>query len=883
MAETHGQSTLFGEEPAKGRRAKEPRAAPARPVGAETREDAPIEGAFVRVVVERGIEESAGYTYRCDEPVRVGDRVRVPLGRGNTPTGGVVVEAGGPELVEGVDPARVKSVIDVTPTNLSAAMIRLARWMSAYYIAPLGMVLSAMVPAAVKKGTGVRKERVYERIEAGVDAAVFQTLSKRTRELLETVMALPGAAFPAEPKRLAAEVGLKTAGPLKRLEEIGALREVVRHKLEARGWSYDDGAAREPAASRHVLNAAQRAAVDGIGARLGEFGVHLVRGVTGSGKTEVYLQLIERVLDAGKSAIVLVPEISLTPQTSARFLSRFAVQGVCVLHSGLSASQRHAEWERAARGSARVVVGARSAVFAPLDKLGLIVVDEEHDTSYKQDQVPRYHGRDAAIKRGQVEGCPVVLGSATPSLESWANAGGDVKEVSSRRAPSAVEHPSSSPEGRTDVARGAAPRTPLVPAPPPPTAPRADEIPAGPTTAQWTQEMSGTALAEEPPRPWHRYTLWELPERVVGRMPPVEVVDIGEERKAVVRENPALRPRQWSIGPRLAGAVEMTLRAGGQVILLMNRRGFAHYIACVKPSCGWVMQCDLCDVRMVFHKQVGLPRGGDVACHHCLSRQVLPRVCPDCGGAINVFGSGTQRVEEEVLGIVERCGMGKEALIRADSDSMGGARDYFEALDRFARGEARVLLGTQMIAKGLDFPNVQLVGVVSADTALSLPDFRSGERTFQLISQVAGRAGRGRAGGRVIVQTMEPRNAAVVFAARHDYVGFAEFELRSRREWGLPPATRMARVVCRDENAVRAREAAGEIAGALRDVAREDTRVFGPMECPINRLHGRFRYAAEIIAPTAVELNRCLGSLRGAGLLVSDARTAVDVDPVGLL
>jgi len=812
MPQSREQSMLFGEEPRKKGRGK--RDARGLNVPARVSDPAP-DGIYVRVVVERGIETgegARGYTYRCDVPVRVGDRVRVPLGRGNTPTGGYVVETGGPELADGTSASRIKSVLDVTPANFSDALLALARWLASYYVCPLGMVLSAMLPAAVKRGTGMKTEKLFDR--AAVDAAVIETLSKKTRELVEKVRALPSEAFPGLPKRLATELGLKTAGPLKRLEEIGLLTAVTRERLEGRGFVMPEspGADTPP-----LLSPAQGVIVDGIGAVLDRFGVHLIRGVTGSGKTEVYLRLIERVLGVGRTAIVLVPEIALTPQTSARFLRRFAAHGVCVLHSGLSASQRHAEWDRAARGAARVVVGARSAVFAPLANLGLIVVDEEHDSSYKQDQLPRYHGRDAAIKRAQLEGCPVVLGSATPSLESWANARGS--------------------EGH--------------------------------------RSESGATSA--------RSMLWELPERVVGRMPHVEIVDMMEERKVKAQMDPGSRTRQWSIGPRLEAAVVKTLGAGGQVILLLNRRGFAHYIACLKPSCGWVLGCDQCDVRLVFHKHSDLPRGGDVACHHCLSRQLLPRVCPDCLGPINIFGAGTQRVEEEVARIIESCGMTTETLIRADSDSMGSARDYFEVLGRFARGDAKVLLGTQMIAKGLDFPNVQLVGVVSADTALSLPDFRSGERTFQLVSQVAGRAGRGPAGGRVIVQTMEPRHSAIVFASKHDYVGFADRELASRREWGLPPATRMARIVCRDASAVKARESAGEIAEALRGVKAVGVRVLGPMECPINRTHGQFRYAAEVIAPSATELNGCLAALRGSGLLISDARTAVDVDPVALM
>ena len=879
MAESREQSTLFGEEPRKKGRERSGARGLKGPAPGGDGGPAPA-GVYVRVVVERGIESGEGahgYTYRCDAAVRVGDRVRVPLGRGNTATGGYVVEVGGPELAEGVSGARIKAVLDVTPANFSDAMLGLARWMSAYYVCPLGMVLSAMMPAAVKRGTGIRSERVFERAETGVDAAVMETLSKKTRELVIRVMSLPREMFPAAPKRLAAELGLKTAAPLKRAEEIGVLRTVMRERLEGRGFSLPEVTGTD---TPPPLTAAQGGIVEGIGATLDRFGVHLLRGVTGSGKTEVYLRLIERVLGAGKTAIVLVPEIALTPQTSARFLRRFSGHGVCVLHSGLSASQRHAEWDRAARGAARVVVGARSAVFAPLANLGLIVVDEEHDSSYKQDQLPRYHGRDAAIKRAQLEGCPVVLGSATPSLESWANAKGarDVHAAQAGRAGSPLKRAEGDAEregdGRSHTTAEAVAYERASPLK------RAEEsdaeaahMPIRGTTGQGAAGRSGGG----------RFNLWELPDRVVGRMPPVEIVDLTEERKVKAQMDPSSRTRQWSIGPRLEAAVVKTLGAGGQVILLLNRRGFAHYIACLKPACGWVLGCDQCDARLVFHKHADLPRGGDVACHHCLARQLLPRACPDCGGPINIFGAGTQRVEEEVARIVESCGMTSDEVIRADSDSMGSARDYFEALGRFARGDAKVLLGTQMIAKGLDFPNVQLVGVVSADTALSLPDFRSGERTFQLVSQVAGRAGRGPAGGRVIVQTMEPRNSAIVYASRHDYVGFADRELASRREWGLPPATRMARIVCRDASAVKARESAGEIAEALRGVGAAGVRVLGPMECPINRTHGQFRYAAEVIAPSATELNGCLAALRASGLLISDAKTAVDVDPVALM
>lgn len=768
----------------------------------------PTPAVLVRVAVERGIADEGpevGLTYGSEAPdIGIGERVIVPLGRGNKPSGGTVVEVGGAELAKGLK-GPLKFVLERTGARLGEELIALARWMALYYVCPLGMVLSGMTPAAVKKATGRKKQTLVTR---SASAPGLESLPKSARKLAETLAGVDPAGFPMTARELADALGAKTVAPVARLLTLGLLIATEHEVIDARGFEAEEsgelGTPKAPTPTREQVRV-----IEGVSGTLGSFGVHLLRGVTGSGKTEVYLRVIEGVLARGQSAIVLVPEIALTPQTSARFVSRLGSFGVAVLHSGLSASQRHRAWDQVRRGVARVIVGARSAVFAPVAKLGIVVVDEEHDSSYKQDQLPRYHARDVAIKRSQISACPVLLGSATPSLESWWNAGG------------------------------------------------------GPG----------------------KFRLWELSERVTGRgLPPVKVVDIGEERKQRANTEPSSVRRLHALGPTLENALVKTLAQGGQAILLLNRRGFAHYISCPDPGCGWVMHCDDCDSTMVLHRDWSLPAGGDVACHHCLARKILPHICPDCGRKLNTFGMGTQRLEEQVRELlVGRCGLTSEQFARVDSDSMGGARDYFDVLGRFGKGELRVLLGTQMLAKGLDFPGVRLVGVVDADTSLNLPDFRSMERTFQLVSQVAGRAGRGEASGLVIVQTLNPHSPAIEFAARHDYVAFANLELAIRKRSGLPPTTRMARVVTRDQSAEKAKKRASEIAGLIRDAEEPGLSVRGPAECPIARTHGQYRYAVEVTAPGAGVVQRGLWAARAAGLLMSDARTAVDVDPVVLL
>lgn len=759
-------------------------------------------GAFVRVAVERGVDRDDGLTY-AGEGLAVGDRVEVPVGRGDKAVGGVVIAAGGAELLDGFDPGRVKRVLRATGARLPAELVELGRWLAGYYCCPVGMVLASMVPAAVKAGTGSRTVRLVARVEGAEPAG---KLTRAVAGAWEAIRAMEGGSFPLDAKELASRAGASNVGPVNRLIDAGVLAWVEQREVRAPELFEH---VEVGAGGRVELTGEQAAVVDGIAGGLGAFGVHLLHGVTGSGKTEVYLRVIERALALGKSAVVLVPEIALTPQTGGRFVARFREHGVAVLHSGLSASARHKQWQAAASGEARVVVGARSAVFAPVRDLGVIVVDEEHDASYKQDQQPRYHARDVAIKRGHLEGCCVVLGSATPALESWHNA-----------------------------AQG-------------------------------------------------RYRLWSLGERAGGgRMPRVTVVDMAGERLAM-RQERGRASEEDAIGPTLAAGLTRTLDAGGQAILLLNRRGYAAVVVCSDRTCGWKLGCERCDATMVVHRGTVREQGGRryVRCHHCGDEQMIPHRCPVDQKALVELGAGTQRVEEEL----ERRFGGSHGLVRGvgfervDADTMRRAADYFEVLGRFGRGELRVLLGTQMIAKGLDFPNVSLVGVLNADTALSLPDFRAEERTFQLVAQVAGRAGRGERPGEVVVQTYNPENPAIVLAAGHDYVRFARHELESRRRAGMPPVTRMARVVVRDADHTKAMERAEDLARRLFEAGRGRVSVERPADCVISRIADVWRVGIEMVADDPRAIQGALGALRAEGLVKSDAATAVDVDPVAMM
>ncbi len=757
---------------------------------------------YARVAVARGVDrypEGLTYAVPADFPeLTPGAHISAPLGRGDTPTPGVVIDLVD-TLDPGLDPGRVKPLLARAPEQrpFPAQLVELARWIAGYYVAPIGVTLAGMLPGAVRKQVG-RVSKTLIDLPAAAPNDV--KLTKKQRAVVE---ALEHAdARPVEMKTLAERAGLKTTGSIKRLVEKGVLVATKRSEVEA-VWGAQAVDTRVPDALTDDQQTVLAALVPQLGAG---FSTHLLYGVTGSGKTEVYIRLMREVVEAGKVALMLVPEIALTPQTGGRLIGRFGDRRVAVLHSGLTAAQRHQQWELAASGRADIVLGARSAVFAPIPdgRLGLVVVDEEHDSSYKQDSAPRYHGRDVAIKRGQLAGCPVVLGSATPSLESWRHAG------------------------------------------------------AG------------------------RFGLHRLPRRAPGAaVPLVQVVDFQDEMRTY-RDR-----RVHLLGPTLREALGTTLDAGGQAILLLNRRGYANYIACASQACGWVLQCDDCDVTMVYHSRGRLAPGGFVRCHRCQAEQRLPQTCPVCAGKIVTFGLGTQRVEDELIGVFPELNA-PGALVRVDSDTMQRAAAYHETLTKFGAGEIRVLLGTQMIAKGLDFPNVRLVGVVNADTALNLPDFRASERTFQLVSQVVGRTGRGVEAGLAIVQSFQPEAPAVALAARHDYVSFATQELATRERAGLPPATRMLRVVIRDEDAAKAMGAARALAARAGEAVEtlglsEAVRIERPAPCAVSRVAGRARVQVEMYATSAGALPALTARLRATGAITPGERMAVDMDPVSLL
>ena len=762
---------------------------------------------FVRVAVERSVDRyPSGLLYGVPPGLEIeaGHRVLVPLGRGNSSVAGTVVDLLGPDgpTIEGVDPQRIKSILsraDDLPA-LPGEFLDLARWISSYYACPIGMTLASLVPAAVRKGVGAAKRLLIRPVTPAPDP--IPRLGARQRAMYDAILEYPPESLPISSIELTERTGVGGTAVVKRLAELGLLELDHVTTVEARAKAASGLADRVVDLNRH-----QATAVEAIGATIGQgFSSHLLFGVTGSGKTEVYLRLVAQVLAAGRVALVLVPEIALTPQTTARFLARFQGTPAAVLHSGLTAAQRHQEWRKAASGEARVVLGARSALFAPIPdaQLGLVIVDEEHDPSYKQDQAPRYHGRDSALRRAQLAGCPVVLGSATPSLESWHNA---------------------------------------------------------------------TATK--------RHALHRLPDRAPGlQLPTVEIVDFAEERRQ------AIQPGVRLIGPRLGHAIARTLQDDGQVLLLLNRRGYANYISCPDQRCGWIMTCEHCDAGMVCHQSAGDLRQRWVRCHHCDAQLRLPPQCPLCAKRTSVFGLGTQRVEEELARLHPRLAA-EGAMVRVDSDSLHTADDFHEMLERFRDGRIRLLAGTQMIAKGLDFPGVRLVGVINADTSINLPDFRAGERTFQLVSQVVGRCGRGAAAGRAIVQTLQPDAPAIRRAAEHDYEAFAEREMEDRIRFGLPPIRRMTRIVVRDAGETNAMALARRLRERLDPLAGEGLELRGPIPCSIGRIAGRYRMQIELLGTTPVEVARFLAEVREhrvfEGPLALGEAVAIDVDPTSLM
>lgn len=798
------------------------------------------------------------FTYRVPDAlqdrVSLGMRALVPVKR-RLDTGYIV------GLDSETDLSRVREVVDLPDESpvVSDEMIRLCTWLADYYCCSLGEALQCAVPAGINLKSTKRYVLVPDRLSTGrytdrqraVIAALhrrgpvteaelgrdlgkdglaqsLRALERRGIVASETVTENANVSARTEPwavlvedcvlgtdeqialqrkapKQAAVYLDLMrnepeqpasalyakhdaTAATVKALEKKGLVRREQREFYRTPVF-YTDDAAR----GKHTLNDEQSAAYEATAASLdaGRFDTFLLQGITGSGKTEIYLQAIEKAVELGKDAIILVPEISLTPQTVGRFLARFETD-IAVLHSGLGPGERYDEWRRAQRGEVRIVVGARSAIFAPLRNLGIVVVDEEHDTSYKQGETPRYHARDVAIMRAHMNNAVCVLGSATPSIESYYN----------------------SEQGKS--------------------------------------------------------TRLELRSRATNAsLPAVRLVDMRSEVKEHGGEVVLCRTLEEAVGERLADRE--------QVILLLNRRGHSPYLMC--PSCGWCADCDHCNVTLTYHAS-----GQYLSCHYCNTRERVPAVCEECGfGPLTYLGQGTQKVEDYLMR-----GFPEARIERMDRDTVGTKHGHAKILRRFAQREIDILVGTQMIAKGHDYPGVTLVGVLNADTGLALPDFRAAENVFQLLTQVAGRAGRGDRPGEVLVQTCRPNHYAIQAAAHHDYAAFYAQEIEQRRQAGYPPFRRMVQYTLESEDSLECERAAAalrRVAGeALDAMGFQHVELLGPAPATIYRIKKKYRWNLGAFSKSPKRLNALTRRLREVfpAQAGRDVAFKSDLDPYGL-
>ncbi|MCF7676285.1 MAG: primosomal protein N' [Akkermansiaceae bacterium] len=733
-----------------------------------------------RVLIDGSSEMVFDYAIPEGMDVRAGCRVRVPLRRKSAL--GTVLAVGEP--VQGDFAIReIEELMDPEPL-ITACLLRTGEWIADYYGCNIEAVVRSLLPEAVRTEENSAKTRRVAVLAGTVEEEMLAKLAKRAPRQHAVVVLLQGA----EDGRLAvAELGDGSAPVLKALEKAGIVRmesEEVRRDPDAA----EDEDPEEVESTPLVLNPAQAVALEQVLRAVAEPAASkpiLLLGVTGSGKTEVYLQAAQRALELGKSVLVLVPEISLTPQTVRRFKARFAAMRdqVAVLHSHLSQGERFDEWHRIRKGIARIVIGARSAVFAPLPELGLILVDEEHENTYKQENPPRYHGRDVAVLRAAFEPCAVVLGSATPSLESWHN----------------------------------------------------------------------TQLG--------KYDLLRLDERVDGQsMPMVRVVDMRLEATKHKGASPIL-------SDPLRTGLEQRLERGEQSILFLNRRGFARSLQC--PACGHVCQCPHCAVALTYHRT-----DERLVCHVCGHQAVVPRKCPECRDpAIILQGYGTQKVEEVLAKLLP-----KAKFARIDADAMRRKHALRDTLNAFKSHRIDILIGTQMIAKGLHFPNVTLVGILNADLGLHMPDFRAGERTFQLLTQVAGRAGRGDVEGEVIVQTFTPHSPSIQFSRRHDFDGFSEQELECRRQFGFPPYGHCAVLTARSNHERRAEFTLQTLHLRLKENLPEGIMLGEVLPAPLTRSHGQFRFQLVLRATRARALSRHVQAVLGRTSLPEDVTVVFDMD-----
>ncbi len=746
---------------------------------------------LVRVAFEFQLDKTYDYAVpdELQDSIEVGIRVEASLGH-STRTGYII----------GLNPPRSHSVkykyfnkiIEPEPI-ITSSLMKLSEFVANYYCSSRGKTLRCFLPASVRKRPA--------------SAALVHVVrpAKSLEEIHEqSVKILKRAPRHASVLKHLSEFYSTTIDKkcVLRLSELSARADVqpnVIRLLETRGWleislekidTEVDGTFIPSGAPK--LNNKQAEAINSILESRDKFNTFLLYGITGSGKTEVYLQVIHDAVKRGKGAIVLVPEIALTPQTVERFRSRFG-EDVAVLHSNLADLERFKQWWNIRDGKARIVVGARSAIFAPVKDLGVIVVDEEHERTYKQtDEQPRYNARDLAVVRGKFESCPVILGSATPSLESYYN------------------------------------------------------VKVG------------------------KYKMLELPERVVAKsLPKLSLVDLQKEAK--------IAPMLGVISKKMRDALQECLDKKEQALLFLNRRGYCPIVIC--PSCSYVKPCEQCSVSLTYHKEKE-----QLACHLCghTERYMPPYKCPECGGKLNVSGFGTQRIEKNINYIFPDA---KIARMDRDTTTKRGSHERF--LSAFARGEIDFLLGTQMIAKGLDFPNVTLVGVINADTSLHIPDFRATETTFQLITQVAGRAGRGDKPGKVIVQSFQPDHPAIICAVESKWHDYADQELKQRKELSYPPYTHLVNLILKGKEEDKVQLAAHELAMRIERKSKfvyASDKIFalllGPAPAPLARAHGSYRWQLTIKVTSVVKalekiIKPVVGNYKPRGVQV-----ITDVDPM---
>jgi len=791
---------------------------------------------IARVSLEIALRKEFDYSIPpgLAEQIEVGTRVQVPFGARKI--FGTVTA-----LAEESAHANLKPILKIIGAQslVTPKVLKLARWIGEYYCCAPETALKSVLPEAIRKEKEGWKKQLF--VRALPPAGEFPKLPKRQQEvwnIIEERREMPLAEL--------LELAETTAATIRKLEDR-SLVEITSEISE-----------RDPYAREHILpsqplplNPAQAAALEKIKAAMNrgedgrskiEDGKHLtsalspllansqrgegeklssilhppsstflLHGVTGSGKTEIYLQAIAHTLEQGKGAIVLVPEISLTPQTVERFKARFSSGKlqtlVAVLHSHLSAGERHDEWHKIRQGRARIVIGARSAIFAPVEPLGLVIVDEEHEHTYKQEEAPRYHARDVAIMRGQMEHAVVVLGSATPSLESYYN-----------------------------CKRG-------------------------------------------------KFALLELPERVDDqKMPHVRVVDM---RQAAHKEKGIP-----IFSPQLKEAIHQRLERKEQTILFLNRRGYSTSLQC--PKCGFIANCPNCSLALTYHRIEQ-----KLSCHICGHNEKVPSVCPieKCKNpAIRFAGTGTQKVEDVLAKLFPNA-----RVKRMDADVMKHKDDYRRILGDFRTGKIDILVGTQMIAKGLHFPNVTLVGIIYADLALHQPDFRAGERTFQLLTQVAGRAGRGDVEGEVFVQAFAPFHPAIQYARRHDFAGFYEQELEFREQLKYPPFSRVALLTLKGRNEEKVKFSAEHVKREIESKIQSPKSkaspgsaasdlgpwtlnlvISGPAPAPLPRAETFYRYQIMLRTRAMSKLSQALAKIVASLALPEDVTLAVDIDPVNL-